>query len=527
MSDIKVSIIVPIYNVEKYHCRCMDSLLNQTLKDIEIIMVDDGSPDNCPQMCDEYAKKDSRVKVVHKKNGGLGYARNSGLDVATGEYVAFVDSDDYVDLGMYEKLYKAAEENNNEAVFCGFKKEFSPNRFIECKECNSYTEYTSEGMKLLVLDFIAAPPHCKSEYIHDMSVWHSIYKRSIIEENNIRFISERDYASEDIPFQIDFLKCCKKVGFIPDVFYVYCYNGGSLTKSFKPEKFKKMQALYHLLKERTLEFDKDSLRAKRLFIGYVRALIRLIVALEITKAQKLEYIRNIITSNIWKEIEPIYKASFLPIHQRIMISLIYNGKGKIVYIYAKLMNMNLFAMLKQMVGWIFLAVYYGFASHMPSSYSRFGGRAFNAIRIFCCRRIFKYCGKVSTIDRHAYFGDGRDIEIGDYSGIGENCVIPNNTIIGRYVMMAPEVHIVANNHTFSDTEKPVCFQGSVEGKTPTIIDDDCWIGLRVIMTPGHHIGKGCILAAGSVVTKDVEPYSIVGGNPAKLIKNRKNERSLH
>lgn len=346
----KVSIIVPIYNVEKYLDRCMQSLLEQTLRDIEIIMVDDGSPDNCPQMCDKYAKKDVRVKVIHKKNAGLGYARNSGLEIAEGKYVAFVDSDDYVDLNMYEKLYKVAEENNNEAVFCGFKKEFSPNRFIECKECNSYTEYTSEGMKQLVLDFIAAPPHCKSEYIHDMSVWHSIYKRSIIEENNIRFISERDYASEDIPFQIDFLKCCKKVGFIPDVFYVYCYNGGSLTKSFKPEKFKKMQALYHLLKERTLEFDKDSLRAKRLFIGYVRALIRLIVALEITKTQKLEYIHNIITSNIWKEIKPIYKASFLPIHQRIMISLIYNGKGKTVYIYAKLMNMNLFAMLKQMGG---------------------------------------------------------------------------------------------------------------------------------------------------------------------------------
>lgn len=97
MSNPKVSIIVPIYNVEKYLDRCMASLLNQTLEDIEIIMVDDGSPDRCPKMCDEYAKKDSRVKVVHKKNGGLGYARNSGLDVATGEYVAFVDSDDYVD----------------------------------------------------------------------------------------------------------------------------------------------------------------------------------------------------------------------------------------------------------------------------------------------------------------------------------------------------------------------------------------------------------------------------------------------
>ena len=92
----KVSIIVPVYNVEKYLDRCMESLLNQTLKDIEIILVDDGSPDNCPQICDEYAKKDSRVKVVHKVNAGLGYARNSGLDVASGEYVAFVDSDDYV-----------------------------------------------------------------------------------------------------------------------------------------------------------------------------------------------------------------------------------------------------------------------------------------------------------------------------------------------------------------------------------------------------------------------------------------------
>lgn len=150
-----------------------------------------------------------------------------------------------------------------------------------------------------------------------------------------------------------------------------------------------------------------------------------------------------------------------------------------------------------------------------------GGKIWNAIRIFCCRRIFKYCGKKVNIDRHAYFGNGRNLELGDYSSIGEECVVPKDTIIGKYVMMAPEVHIVANNHTFSDTEKPMCFQGSIVGKTPTVIDDDCWIGVRVIMTPGHHIGQGSILAAGAVVTKDVEPYSIVGGNPAKLIRKRK------
>lgn len=170
---------------------------------------------------------------------------------------------------------------------------------------------------------------------------------------------------------------------------------------------------------------------------------------------------------------------------------------------------------------IFLKIYYGFAQHLPGSYSIWGGKLSNAIRIFCCRRIFKYCGKVSTIDRHAYFGNGRNIEIGDYSGIGENCVIPNNTVIGKYVMMAPEVYIASNNHCTIDTKTPMCFQGYVESKVQTIIGDDCWICQRVIMTPGHQVGKGCILAAGAVVTKDVEPYSIVGGNPAKLIKKRK------
>lgn len=170
---------------------------------------------------------------------------------------------------------------------------------------------------------------------------------------------------------------------------------------------------------------------------------------------------------------------------------------------------------------LFLLMYYGFAQYLPGSYTPVFGKFSNALRIFCCRRIFKYCGKVSNIDRKAYFGNGKNIEIGDYSSIGANSIIPNNTIIGMYVMMAPEVHIVANNHSFDHTDLPMCFQGSIEGKNPTVIEDDCWVGVRTIFTPGHRIGKGSIIAAGAVVTKDVEPYTIVGGNPAKLIRKRK------
>lgn len=176
--------------------------------------------------------------------------------------------------------------------------------------------------------------------------------------------------------------------------------------------------------------------------------------------------------------------------------------------------------MKNLFRILFLILYYGFAQYLPGSYTPIFGKLYNSIRIWCVKHIFKKCGKISTIDRKAYFGTGRNIEIGDYSGIGANCIVPNNTIIGKYVMMAPEVHIVANNHNFNDVSKPMCFQGSPKNPPITIIEDDCWIGVRVIMTPGRHIKKGTIVAAGSVLTKDFDEYSIVGGNPAKLIRKR-------
>ena len=116
----KVSIVVPVYKAEKYLVRCVKSLSNQTLKDIEIILVDDGSPDNCGHMCDEFEKTDSRIKVVHKKNGGLSSARNAGLEVATGETVGFVDSDDDVELTMYEELYETLISNQTDFVMSDY-----------------------------------------------------------------------------------------------------------------------------------------------------------------------------------------------------------------------------------------------------------------------------------------------------------------------------------------------------------------------------------------------------------------------
>ncbi|HFD6724085.1 TPA: glycosyltransferase family 2 protein, partial [Enterococcus faecium] len=114
-----VSVIVPIYNVEKYLRKCVDSLLSQTLKEIEIVLVDDGSPDASGEIADEYQKKYSNVKTIHRENGGLGPARNTGIENATGEYVAFLDSDDWVESDMYEKLYLVASKENADIVVSG------------------------------------------------------------------------------------------------------------------------------------------------------------------------------------------------------------------------------------------------------------------------------------------------------------------------------------------------------------------------------------------------------------------------
>ena len=125
MKTVKISVIVPIFRIEKYLPKCIDSLLNQTFSDFELILVDDGSPDNCPKICDDYAKTDSRIKVIHKKNGGLVSARKEGLKNAAGTYITFVDGDDWVDEFYLDILFNLAELNDADLVVTGHFREFN------------------------------------------------------------------------------------------------------------------------------------------------------------------------------------------------------------------------------------------------------------------------------------------------------------------------------------------------------------------------------------------------------------------
>lgn len=167
-----------------------------------------------------------------------------------------------------------------------------------------------------------------------------------------------------------------------------------------------------------------------------------------------------------------------------------------------------------------LVLYRLFARHLPVSY-QFGGKMGKYCRYKLCKHIFESCGKNVNIEHGADFGNGLHVQIGDNSGMGIDCLVPNNIIIGKDVMMGANCIILDKNHDFSRTDVPMWKQGFQERRR-TVIGDDVWIGRDVRMTPGRTIKNGTIIAMGTVLTKDFPEYSVVGGNPSKLIKSRKN-----
>ena len=169
---------------------------------------------------------------------------------------------------------------------------------------------------------------------------------------------------------------------------------------------------------------------------------------------------------------------------------------------------------------ISLIIYKLFLVWLPASNTPIIGSIFKQFRYLCCKNIFLSCGKNVNIERGAFFGSGFRLKIGDNSGIGVNCLVPGNIEIGKNVMMGPNCCIFSSNHAFERTDIPMNQQGNSEQKI-TVIEDDVWIGRQVIFTPGRIVKRGSIIAAGTVLTKDFPEYSIVGGNPSRLIRSRK------
>ncbi len=254
----KVSIIVPVYNEEKNLERCMDSLLSQTLQDVEIILVDDGSSDKSSEMCDNFAGRDTRVHVIHKKNEGLGMARNSGMGVAVGEYIGFVDSDDYVLPDMFEKLYCAATAERAELALSGIR-QVGGSLFSDDAEkevcCFKKKELFcgEQGRQRLMQGIVGAEPEEVEDSRYNFAAWKNLYLRKTIEENSIRFPSERDIISEDVIFLLRFVSAIDRAVGIPGAYYCYQRNVSSLTRNYRGDQFEQFKKLVSTVDEELKE----------------------------------------------------------------------------------------------------------------------------------------------------------------------------------------------------------------------------------------------------------------------------------
>lgn len=337
----KISIIVPCFKVEKYLDQCLDSIVGQTLKDIEIILVDDKSPDRTPELCDGWAGKDPRIKVVHKeKNGGLGLACNSGLEIACGEYIAFCDSDDWVDPEMYATMLDAAEKNNADIVFTGLKRVGNDGKPLgnlsHVKEFRIYSG--REEVNALARDIIASRPEVREDRSIQMSAKIVLYRKSLLDEFGITFISERVIQSEDLHFNLNVLSHAQRACVLPRHFYNYRCNPASITGKVDEDKFQKIKKLYSFVKEEAEELGIGgdvNVRIDRMLIGYSRSCICQLLRSGLSWNRKRQLVKSICKDEVWTDIWKEYPIGVMPAPHRIFSFGMKHRLTVLLYILAK------------------------------------------------------------------------------------------------------------------------------------------------------------------------------------------------
>lgn len=248
----QISVIVPIYKAEKFIKRCVDSILNQTYKNIELILVDDGSPDLCPEICDQYAASDSRVRVLHKENGGVSTARNAGLDLARGEYISFVDSDDYLEPCMYEMMLNKALLYECDIVMCDCMKDYMDHSEIYSHNIRSGF-YNRQQLEIEYYPHLLMMENV--EYPATISNWLLLWK-STLNVPEMRYEAGIRY-SEDLLFGAKLMCQAKSFYYMKgEAYYHYVMNPVSVSHTYVPDKWNDYKQLHEKIKDTFGEYEK-------------------------------------------------------------------------------------------------------------------------------------------------------------------------------------------------------------------------------------------------------------------------------
>lgn len=311
-----VTVVIPVYNVEDYLDRCVQSVVNQTYKNLEIILVDDGSPDNCPAMCDAWAQKDSRIKVIHKENEGAGLARNTGIDNASGEYICFFDSDDYVVPELVEECYRVADEKQADIVRFG-NIEIAQDGRIKSKRIPSSPKVFYEGKEIrekLIPRLVSYSAATGEDWNISLTFWGTMISTQLIQRTGWRIVSEREVFSEDFYSMFKLYQLAEKVAIIREAYYCYyTVNSKSLSHSCDRYNHRRINQMVSLMMKLATEYDcKVQAEIGTMYFGLTLGELKCIVACTEKFVKK------------WKRIKAIIGDDFL---QRLLVDHDYTSEG--------------------------------------------------------------------------------------------------------------------------------------------------------------------------------------------------------
>lgn len=349
MKDVKISVIMPVYKVEKFIRKCLDSLLAQTLTEWELIAVDDGSSDKSGEICDEYAEKDSRITVIHKENGGAPSARNAAIPLACGEYIYFMDSDDWAEPNMFEEMYKLAKENNAQLVVSGYyietyfsdTKYYSQEQALPSKVFETQEDFRAYAYKMFDKNLLYAP-------------WNKLFLREYIVDNDIRF---KNTFWDDFPFNLDVIKDVERVVLTENKYYHFMRaRQESETAKYRRDMYEKREEehvwMLTLYKYWGIEDEKSREMIHRRYIERVIGCVENVTneACDLSSKEKKARIRMMINSKptriALKYAKPnslMMRLMLIPVKMRSTCLTYLEGK---LISYVKSGNIKLFVTLK-------------------------------------------------------------------------------------------------------------------------------------------------------------------------------------
>ena len=307
MREGLVSVILPVYNVDKYLDRCLETVTKQTYLDLEIILVNDGSKDASGRICEDWARKDRRIRVIHKENAGAGYARNTGLDSATGEFVCFFDADDFIELNVIEDAVCAMKANQADVVCFGMHSVDASGEVIRSVVPDGIGPVFegSAVQDIFLPNLIHKNPRDRAPMKLYASLWSAMFSMELIQRAQWRLVSEREYMSEDVYSLLVLYKSVRKVVVLPHAYYYYCENPASVSRNYVPGHYHNIRKFYLETSKLCAElgYNQELLhRISKPYLGYTTATMKKLVSSNCCLRDKYRELQNIITDDVLQKV---------------------------------------------------------------------------------------------------------------------------------------------------------------------------------------------------------------------------------